>query len=145
MSHKMASSHSVLMSHQGLWASSSHNRSRPHFSCYRSSPRLLVTTSASHWHFNAPQASVLAQVMMGSVVNGSQRRRKENLRLRAAGAITNVLIFKHSLVLTHIRYFSIHQFTEGHWYSYYIICWRFCQNKVMEKLDGMFIKKQCAL
>lgn len=31
------------------------------------SQRFLLTTSASHCHFNAPQASVLAQVMMRSV------------------------------------------------------------------------------
>lgn len=62
--------------------------------------------------FNAPQASVLAQVMMGSVVSGSQRRRKENLRLRAAGVTTNVLIFKHSLALADMH-FSFHQDTGG--------------------------------
>lgn len=59
--------------------------------------------------------------MMGSVVSGSQQRHKENLRLRAAGVITNVLIFKHNLALTD-RYFLIYLFPEGHWYSYYIIC-----------------------
>lgn len=84
------------------------------------SRRFLLTTSASHCHFNAPQASVLAQVMMRSVVSGSQQRRRENLRMRAAEVTTNVLIFKHSLTLI-VRYFSSHQFTGVHWYSHHDI------------------------
>lgn len=35
-----------------------------------------VTTSVSHWHFNAPQASVLAHVTMGSVVRKAQQRKR---------------------------------------------------------------------
>lgn len=56
--------------------------------------------------------------MMRSVVSGSQQRRRENLRLRAAEVTTNVLIFKHSLTLI-VRYFSSHQFTGVHWYSHH--------------------------
>lgn len=81
------------------------NRSHPHFSCFSSRSlwkkkriqSILATTSVSHWHFSAPQASVWVHVMTGSVVSGSQQRRKKNLPQRSAGVITTVVPIENGL------------------------------------------------
>lgn len=127
----------------------SHTGSCPHFSFYSSSvlkkcPRLLVTTSAPHCQFNAPQASVSSPSDDGKccqLISAELERKPHNETSRV---IASVLTLKHGWLLPD-RYFLICRLIKGHRYNCCVTCWHFSHcnaGKVLlyaENLDGIFI------
>lgn len=127
----------------------SHTGSRPHFSFYSSSvlkkyPRLLVTTSAPHCQFNAPQASVSSPSDDGKCCQWISAELEGKAHNEASRVIASVLTFKHGWPLLD-RYFLICKLIKGHRYNCCVTCWHFSHCNAVkvlleaENLDGIFI------